>query len=185
MNSIELAPPCAEKSLQRYFDFVSLDHNLKTLDSGQRIHGRSPAGQTVDPSMPGALNRKVILIYEAFAQGSAAMSANIVERIELPIGIEQGDGPSVDLYDDCAPGREVACVHNLHKLGHRKLPSLFGSRRFLSEWSISINIIVVPRTQHLSNRQKVLSSCIAWRTPVKQLLLNFRFRDQIGASLRR
>jgi len=118
--------------------------------------------------MPGALNRKVILIYEAFAEGSAAMSANIVERIELTVGIEQSDRSSFDLDDDCAAGREVACVHNLHKLGHRKLPSLFGARRFLSEWSISINIIVVPRTQHLSNRQKLLSSCIPRPTFVKQ-----------------
>jgi hypothetical protein len=47
--------------------------------------------------MPRALNGEVGAIDEAFAQWSSSMRTRVVQRVELPIYIEQGDRAAIDL----------------------------------------------------------------------------------------
>src|SRR3972149_1235628 len=100
-----------------------LDQNIRPFDlhgEAGNLHRRvldvGPGGHIVLPAVPGAGHDGAVHI--AFSEGAAVMQAGVVERVELPLHVIQGDRVPIRFDDLPLAGREIRDLTDLDLFSH-------------------------------------------------------------------
>ena len=101
---------------QRHLHLISIDSDRTTGDGDRRVF-RSCAGLHVEsPSVPWTLDNAAIEM--AFSEWSPRMRTGVVDGIEGPVDIKEGNPDSVDFDGVSGPRRNIVYRCDGYKLRH-------------------------------------------------------------------